>query len=214
MKLKSLLSILSVFGLAVGFSANAQDLKVAVVDMQESLNQYYKTAIEVEKINDLAKEKRANLDERTADFQSLTAKMNELDKIVRDTAIAEAKRQEALAEMQRVAQERQTKAKEISDAQRKYQAEVLQARQAMEVALVEEIRDVLNGMSEAGGYDIVHDKSFLPKANKAIVYVSAKVPDLTAELVASLNKGAPAAAPAPATPAPSTAVPQTGAAPN
>ncbi|MDA7672892.1 OmpH family outer membrane protein [Verrucomicrobiales bacterium] len=201
MKLHSFLTLLAGIALTFGFSQNssAQGYKIAVVDMQEALNNYYKTAIEVEKINGLAKEKRANLDERTADFQALTSKMAELDKIVRDTSRAEASRQESLAEMQRVGQERQTKAKEISDAQRKYQGEVLQARQAMEVALVEEIRSVLNGMATAGGYDLVHDKSFLPKANKAIVFVSANVPDLTAELVATLNKDAPAgAAPAPA----------------
>ena len=116
MKLHSFLTLLAGIALTFGFSQNssAQGYKIAVVDMQEALNNYYKTAIEVEKINGLAKEKRANLDERTADFQALTSKMAELDKIVRDTSRAEAARQESLAEMQRVGQERQTKAKEIS----------------------------------------------------------------------------------------------------
>jgi len=194
MKPLHLFTLIATVGLTLGFStqSNAQ-AKIGVVDMQEALNQYYKTAIEVEKINGLAKEKRANLDERTADFQALTKKMAELDAVVRDTSLAEAKRQEALAEMQRVGQERQTKAKEISDAQRKYQGEVLQARQAMEVTLVEEIRSILDGFAKAGGFELVHDKSFLPKANKAVVYVSENVPDLTSDLVATLNKDAPAA---------------------
>ena len=203
MKPLQILTLITGVALTLGVSSvsNAQETKIAVVDMQEALNQYYKTNIEVEKINGLAKEKRANLDERTADFQALTKKMAELDAIVRDTSLAEGKRQESLAELQRIGQERQTKAKEISDAQRKYQGEVLQARQAMDVTLVEEIRSVLDGIASAGGYDLVHDKSFLPKANKAVVYVSPNVKDLTSELIASLNKGAPATAvPAPAVP--------------
>jgi len=39
--------------------------------------------------------------------------------------------------------------------------------------------------------DLIFDKSFLPKANKAILFTSANVKDLTAETVAALNAGAP-----------------------
>ena len=37
-------------------SASGQEIKIAVIDMQESLNQYYKTEIQVKQINDLADE--------------------------------------------------------------------------------------------------------------------------------------------------------------
>ena len=202
-------------------------MKIGIVDMQDSLNRYYKTALEVEKINELAREKRKNLDERQADLQALTNQLTELDKKARDTSLSEAIRQDAVAQLQRILQERTTKDREIREAQRKYQAEILKARQEMEATLVAEIRDILNGIAEKQGYDLVLDKSFLPKANKVIVFDSPKVPNLTEEVIAALNANAPAgsipappegggkgagkgAAPAPGTPG----APETGVSPN
>ncbi len=175
-------------------AVQAQELKIAVVDMQEALNQYYKTDIQVKQINDLADEKRKNLDERQAAYQQMTNQMAELDTVYKDTALAEAKRKDALEKLQALFQERNAKGKEISDAQRKYSAEVMTARQEMEATLVEEIKKTVDSIVQAQGLDLVFDKSFLPKANKAILYTSPNVKDLTAEVVATLNAEAPAGA--------------------
>jgi Skp family chaperone for outer membrane proteins len=172
--------------------AQAQEIKIAVVDMQEALNKYYKTEIQVKDINDLADEKRKNLDERQAAYQQMTNQMTELDAVYKDTSLAESKRKEALEKLQALFQERQAKAKEISDAQRKASAEVMTARQEMEATLVDEIKKTVDGIVQAQGLDLVFDKSFLPKANKAILYTSANVKDLTTDVIAALNAGAPA----------------------
>jgi Skp family chaperone for outer membrane proteins len=174
-----------------GFSASAQSLKIAVVDMQDALNRYYKTEIEVEKINEMADEKRKNIDERQAAYQQMTSQLTELDKTVRDTILDEKVRQDAMEKLQALAQERQAKGTEISDAQRKASSEVLQARQEMEATLVSEIKAAVDAIVEAQGHDLVFDKSFLPKANKAILYISDNVVDLTEEVVGALNAGAP-----------------------
>jgi Skp family chaperone for outer membrane proteins len=174
-----------------GLNASAQEgLKIAVIDMQDALNRYYKTDIEVEKINAMADEKRKNIDERQAAYQQMTNQMAELDKTVRDTLLAESKRKEAMEKLQTLAQERAAKGKEISDAQRKASSEVMTARTEMEATLVGEIKAAVNAIVEAQGHDLVFDKSFLPKANKAILYTSDKVVDLTEEVVAALNAGA------------------------
>ncbi len=177
----------------VGFNASAQELKIAVVDMQEALNEYYKTDIEVEKINAMADEKRKNLDERQAAYQQMTSQMTELDKTVRDTLLAEDVRKDSMEKLQALAQERAVKGKEISDAQRKASSEVMQARTEMEGTLVKEIKEAVDAIVEAQGLDLVFDKSFLPKANKAILYTSDNVKDLTSEVLGALNAGAPAA---------------------
>ncbi|MDH4410338.1 MAG: OmpH family outer membrane protein [Verrucomicrobiales bacterium] len=176
----------------VSASANAQEIKIAVVDMQEALNKYYKTEIQVKEINELADEKRKNLDERQASYQQMTNQMSELDAVYKDTSLAESKRKEALEKLQALFQERNAKGKEISDAQRKASAEVMTARQEMEATLVDEIKKTVDGIVQAQGLDLVFDKSFLPKANKAILYTSAKVMDLTTDVIAALNAGAPA----------------------
>lgn len=187
----SLPTIFCVAFLALTSSVSAQELKIAVIDMQEALNQYYKTDIEVKKINDLADEKRANLDERQAVYQKMTSEMAELDKVVRDTSLAEEKRKAAMEKLQALAQERQVKGKEISDAQRKASSEVMEARTEMEATLVKEIKETLDTIVESQGMDLVFDKSFLPKANKAILYTSDNVRDLTEDVVGTLNAGAP-----------------------
>lgn len=181
----------AVFAMAIlPGTSSAQGLKIAVVDMQEALNKYYKTDIEVGKINAMADEKRKNLDERQAAYQQMTSQMVELDNTVRDTLLDEGKRKEALEELQALAKERDAKGKEIADAQRKASAEVMTARSEMEATLVSEIKESVTAIVEAQGLDLVFDKSFLPKANKAILYTSANVTDLTEEIIASLNAGA------------------------
>lgn len=190
--LPAVLSVLAVALLSTGADATAQELKIAVVDMQSALNDYYKTDVEVKKINDLAEEKRKNLDERQAAYQQMTNQLAELDKTMRDTSIAEKLREETYTKMQTLAQERAAKGKEIADAQRKAQSEVMEARTEMEATLVKEIKDSVYAIVQAKGFDLVFDKSFLPKANKAILYTSGNVPDVTAEVVSTLNAGAPA----------------------
>jgi len=183
------------------FAVNAQELKIAVVDMQEALNKYYKTEIQVKQINDLADEKRKNLDERSAAYQQMTNQAAELDAVYKDTLLAEPKRKEALEKLQVLLQERAAKGKEISDAQRKASTEVMTARQEMEETLVGEIKKTVDALVQAQGLDLVFDKSFLPKANKAILYTSPNVKDLTEEVVPTLKADAPAGATTSAKPA-------------
>jgi len=188
----SLPTLFCALGLAlilIPATASAQDIKIAVVDMQNALNQYYKTEVEVKKINELADEKRANLDERQAVYQKMTSEMAELDKVFRDTSLAEEKRKGAMEKLQALAAERQAKAKEIADAQRKAASEVNTARTEMEATLVSDIKATVDTIVESQGFDLVFDKSFLPKANKAILYTSDKVADLTADVVGTLNAG-------------------------
>lgn len=189
--LPTLLSVAAIALSAMGMNASAQGLKIAVVDMQTALNKYYKTDIEVEKINAMADEKRKNIDERQAAYQQMTTKMADLDKTVRDTTLAENTRKDAMEQLQALAQERAAKGKEIQDAQRKASSEVMTARSEMEATLVSEIKEAVNAIVETQGHDLVFDKSFLPKANKAILYTSENVVDLTDEVVAALNAGAP-----------------------
>ena len=49
--LPSFLCALTIAASAYGFNANAEELKIAVVDMQEALNKFYKTDVEVDHKN-------------------------------------------------------------------------------------------------------------------------------------------------------------------
>jgi Skp family chaperone for outer membrane proteins len=193
----SLTLVLTLAGFLVPAKSSAQGPNIAVVDMQQCLNDFYKTSIEVEKVNALAKEKQGELDARKADYETLTGKATELQKRATDTALSAEQRQAAGTELNQVLQERMAKGREIAEAERRARTEILEARQKMESDLVSIIREVVNTVATAAGHDLVLDKSFLPKANKVILLVSDKVPDLTATVTTELNKDKPADAEAP-----------------
>lgn len=193
--MKIFLSVLLAALIAGASTASAQGVKIGVVDMQECLNNYYKTKLKVKDVEGQAKASRAKLDERIADFKRIQVRLAELDKKARDTALSQEQRQGAAVEMQQLVQEGRAKERELQEAQRKAQGELLNARQQMEKTLVEEVRIIVDNISKKSGLDMVIDKSFLPRGNKVLVVVTEKVPDLTKEVIATLNKDAPAEAP-------------------
>ncbi|MDF1753875.1 MAG: OmpH family outer membrane protein [Verrucomicrobiales bacterium] len=185
----SILSVIAaVFTLAASSSVNAQDTKIAVVDMQKALNDYNRTKVEVDKINAFGEEKTKALDGKKAAMKQITDKMVELQKVAADSALEESKRQAAAEQFQALAKERNAKLKEIADDERKASQELLKARQEMEAALVTDIKGVMDQLASSQSVDLIFDKSFLPKANKAIIYTSANVIDLTDQIVGVLNK--------------------------
>jgi outer membrane protein len=185
-KTSVLSAIAAVLTLAV--TANAQETKLAVVDMQKALNDYKRTKVEVEKINKFGEDKAKALDTKKAELKVITDKMIELQKTASDSALEEGKRKAAAEQFQELAKERNTKLKEMGDEERKASQELLTARQEMENALVTDIKGVMETLAKSKSVDLIFDKSFLPKANKSIIYTSANVVDLTDEIVAILNK--------------------------
>ena len=195
MNVKFFLCVLLATVFAGVMTATAQGTKFGVVDMQECLNKYYKTKLKVKDVEDQAKASRAKLDERYADIKRIRVRLNELDKKRKDSALSQEQRNGAELELRQLGQEGLAKEKEMADAQRKAQGELQAARQQMERSLVDEVRVIVNDVSKKAGLDLVIDKSFLPRGNKALVVVTEKVPDLTKDVIAVLNKDTPAEAP-------------------
>lgn len=180
----SIFFALSVFSVS---ASQAQGLRIAVVDMKQALEDYYRTQEEVKKINDLGEIKMRNIDERKAVYEKMTSDMVKLDRQASSQELPEDQKRNAYAQLQEVARARNAKANEIGDAERKATQELYEARQQMEAVLLGDIKTVVEQVVTANGFDMVFDKSFLPKASKAILYTSPKVPDLTNEVIARLN---------------------------
>lgn len=169
----------------------AQNIKIAVVDMNAAMQSYYKKDIEIKAINSLGEEKIRNIDERKAAYAKMTSEMVDLDKTVRAVELSEESRRQAGIKLQELAQTRAAKAAEINDAERKAQQELMEARTEMEQRLLGEIRKAATDVAKARGFDLVFDKSLFPKTSKAILFTSPNVPDLTQEVMAQLNASAP-----------------------
>ncbi|MDF1810993.1 MAG: OmpH family outer membrane protein [Verrucomicrobiales bacterium] len=184
----SILSVIAAVLALAASTASAQNISIAVVDMQKALNDYNRTKVEVDKINAFGEEKTKLLDEKKASLKQITDKMIEHQKTAADSSLAEDKRKAAAEQFQELAKERNAKLKEIADDERKASQELLKARQEMEAALVADIKGVMEQLASSKSVDLIFDKSFLPKANKAIIYTSANVVDMTGEIVGILNK--------------------------
>lgn len=187
---------LALLGLTLGGFSSPQAaaqaaLNIGVVDMQECLNQFYRTKEEVDGVNVIAREKQSEIDAKRADYEALTKRAASLDERARDNSLSNEQRQAAFNELQGIMQERMAKGREIQEAERRAQQEIIDARQKMEQLLVATIRETVSAISQARGLDIVYDKSFLPKANKVILFTSENVPDITAPVIAEINKDAP-----------------------
>jgi len=191
----SITFLVAALGIIAPGSASAQDgeLKIGVIDMQECLTQFWRTDRETETLNELAKEKRKLLDDRNADYMKLNKLIADEDKRARATELPAETRNAAIAKLQELLQERAAKQNEIQEFQRRIQAEMMQARTQMEATLVEQAKEIVTEVAESAGLDIVHDKSFLPRANKAIVFISPKVTDITDSVIEKLNVDAPPA---------------------
>ncbi len=189
MRIRNLLALLLLVVAMIGAPVASAQVKLAVVDVEKALADFKKTQQEVDRINAYATEKRANIDNRNADYQALTSKMVKLDNTVRNEANPEAMRLEAQKELDGLAQARVAKAREIEDATRRADQELLLMRQDMEKMLMKEVNAVVDQIGQEEGVDMIFDKSFLPQSRKNILFTSSKIIDLTDRVIAKLNAG-------------------------
>ncbi len=174
--------------------AIAQDgsgTRVAVIDMQEVLNDYYKTKIEIEKLNALVDRREERIRETAKIWKAKIDELKELRKKMDDSALSKEAKEKVAIDFKALANDAATKEKELAYFRKKASVEIATARAEMEKILLVEIKAEMKDVIEANGIDLVFDKSFLPKANKSIMYTSAQVIDLGDKVVASLNSKAP-----------------------
>ena len=177
----------------LGLSQDGSGIRVAVIDMQEVLNKYYKTKIEINKLNALVDRREAMMKKMAEAMKEPLAKLKELQEKIADESLSDTARKEAKEQFQKLALEEAGREKLIAYRRQKAAVEIATARKEMETTLLVEIKREMKGVIKSNGIDLVLDKSFLPKANKAIIYTSARVIDLSGKLVESLNKKVPTA---------------------
>jgi Skp family chaperone for outer membrane proteins len=179
--------VLALFLFSPSGSLAESDVKIAVVDMQQVLNRYDQTQVEVGAMNQRTEEMTKEADEMKSKLKRLTDQMVELQKEAADTALPEKERKEAAEAFQVQARERNNLLKEIADYESEAAQSIAKERSKMEMRLVSVIDKMIETIAEEKQIDIVWDSSFLPKGNKAIKYTSSRVTDLTDEIVQRLN---------------------------
>ena len=169
-------------------AAEAANVKIAIVHMQQVLNRYEQTQVEVQALNDLMADHKKQADEEKARLKQLSDELLGLQNTAADSALAETRRKEAATAFQKKFGERQALIQKIQDLESDASEAVTKERANMEMRLVSVIDKMIETIAEEQQIDIVWDSSFLPKANKAIKYTSSRVKDLTEKIIERLNE--------------------------
>lgn len=189
----SLLAVFSAFTLLTG-AANAQSLKIGIVDMTRVFAEYYKTKDAEEKVNDGKAVAKKELDERNARYKQLIEKYQELVGAIKDPGISEELRAQKQKEAADVASEARSLEREKKEFAERRQRQLLEQVDRMRKAILEEIKQLVEEMSKEGNYDLVFDKSGLGTRGIPFLLHSKDAVDFSNEVIGKLNANAPAPA--------------------
>lgn len=166
----SSLALVAVLGLSAAAPAQAQDAKIAVVDMQQALETVEAGKKAKASLEQDIKNKKAALEKEEAALM----KMNE--ELKKQAAVMnEAARQKKQAELQ----ERFMK---MQEQRARAQQELAEKERTLTEPIIVKLRSIVSELAKSKGYDMV-----IQKSEGTVLYVQDKY-DLTKELVARYNK--------------------------
>jgi outer membrane protein len=191
-------------------TAAAQEgkLKIATVDMQQLFKEYHRTNEAQKEINvERARIQKDNND-RLAHIRELDTELQGMRKQLEDPSISESKKQTTFNEWNIKQQEGIALDRERREfLQRRNQSLNEKMVQRMK-GILEEIRRLVEEKAKTEDYDYVFDKSGLSTSQVPFLLYTKDATDITAGLLKTLNKDAPAESlPAEGDPAPEIPVP-------
>lgn len=182
------------FAASFATMAAAQDgkLSIATVDMQELFKQYYKTNEAQKQINIEKARIQKDNNERLAKLRELQESIDKLKKQLEDPALNDSKKQSLYKDFQSQNQEGVALDRErrefLERRNRALQEKMLQRMKG----ILEEIRKLVEEKAKTENYDYVFDKSGLSTTQVPFLLYTKDATDITAGLLKSLNKDAPA----------------------
>lgn len=188
--------------LAWAGAAGAQERKpaIAFINLDRCFNEYYKTRVADAQLKSQAKEFDEELKKLVADGEKLQKDFNALREESQNTALSEevrAAKRNAAEEKVMGIREQETRIQGFRERRGKQLEE--QSRR-MRRGLVGEIREIVRTHAREKGYEAVLDSSGASlNGVESVLYVDPRN-DITEEVVALLNKGAPANIPPPLQP--------------
>lgn len=178
--------------IAVAPAAQDGKLNIATVDMQELFKQYYRTNEAQKQINVERARIQKDNNERLSRIRDLEENLGNLRKQLEDPAINDSKKQTLFKDWQGQQQEGIALDRERREfLQRRNQALNEKMVQRMK-GILEEIRKLVEERAKLDNYDYVFDKSGLSTSQVPVLLYTKDATDITAILLKTLNKDAPA----------------------
>jgi outer membrane protein len=191
-------------------SIASADLKVAVIDLSKAFDAYYKTKDAQARLQEKSEAAQKDLSDLATEYEHMQEEAQKLHDAANDPTLSPAARQDKAAALQQKEQDLlslQNKMQETKvEREREIQEEVMRRHKE----ILDEITKVVDDYSGPQGFDLVVDKSGASAASglPVVLYNSAKLIDITDEVIRQLNASAPpptAGAPSGAAPAPTPA---------
>jgi outer membrane protein len=177
--------------LAAAPAAQAQ-FKLGIVDMNAIFSSYYKTKDAEAKLNEARSAAQKELDDR---IETLKKRMEEIQKLEQETLKPELSadgKEKASTTLNEKVQEARNLDREIAEFRgtrdRQFQEQFMRMRKD----IVEDIMKSVNEKVKASGFDLVLDKGGMSLGQIPVVLYSRPDLDFSNEIIAELNKSAPA----------------------
>ncbi len=191
-------------GLLMAANLSAAEIKIAVIDMDKTFREYYKTKEAEATINERRAAFEKDLRDQMADYQKMVDEITKLKQSSEDKTLAEGVRQEKMKAYETKVQDIRTLEAKINQfkAQRGRQLDDQFVR--MRKGIIDEITKLIQDFGAKEKYTLVMDRSGMSMYGVPVLLYSQDVKDVTDEIIKGLNASKPAgsAAAAPAAPAP------------
>jgi Skp family chaperone for outer membrane proteins len=175
--------------LSVGSVATAQDFtKVAVVDYNTILKEYYKAKDSQKQMEELAGGYQKERNDREAALKTLVEGINALQKDMQDPAISDSKKKEKENQLKAKGEEGQVKQREMMAFGQTASKILEDKRQRLTTELTEEVNKALATVAK-NKYNMVFVKPQVPSPG-ALIF-SEGMDDVTQQILGILNKDAP-----------------------
>jgi outer membrane protein len=189
--IRSLIFSLAFLALA---GANAADLKFGVVDMSKAFSEFYKTKEAADRFKANVDKAQREISEKLEGYKSLMDEMQKLKKEASDpimTPDARAKKAAAFEEKAKLLREKE---QEIGEQQNRRSGQLKQEDVQIRKDIYEQILVLVRDKAKTEGYDFVFDKSGMSLSTVPVLIYYKDAVDITDQVIAELNKDAPAAA--------------------
>jgi len=187
------------------------DLKIAVVDLSQAFDKYYKTQDAQKKLKEKQDGYQKEVQDLINDYQRMGGEAETLDKAAADPTLSAQARQDKSTALTAKKQDLVNLGNKIQEMKVERTREIQEELFRRHKEIVDEISKIITAYSGPQGYDLVIDKSNASAASgvSIVLYNSSKLIDITTDIITLLNKTAPApggaaptgAASTPATPA-------------
>ena len=178
--------------LIIATGAMAQDFsKIAVIDYNTILKDYYKAKDSQKQMEDLAANYQKERNERDAGLKTLVDSITALQKDLQDPALSDAKKKEKENQLKAKGEEGQVKQREMMAFAQTASKILEDKRQRLTQELTEDINKALAQIAK-NKYNMVFVKPQVPSPG-ALIF-SEGMDDVTTQVLGILNKDAPASA--------------------